>query len=185
MQVVLVLLIAATAHWIQPAAAAAPAAPAEACPTAPSTERAQCICSKTALGRDKYIADVGRSCSGAVRCMAPAKYRACSSGRKFDESAQRCVAAANVDCLQAALARPEPADTCSGGPTPDGTCGSNRPGNYCCRAGQCCSLYGICGWTPSHCDVNNGCQVSMHSSQGLPAGLLLACRTAPCMQRKA
>jgi hypothetical protein len=111
------------------------------------------------LGRDKYIADVDRSCRGAVRCLATARYRACSSGRRFDESAQRCVAAASVDCQQAALARTGPAATCTGGPTPDGTCGAGRPGNYCCKAGQCCSLYGICGWTTDHCDVTNGCQV--------------------------
>ncbi|WIA15784.1 hypothetical protein OEZ85_002398 [Tetradesmus obliquus] len=104
----------------------------------------------------------GRTCQR----RAP-QYRACSSGTKFDESAQRCVAAANVDCLQAALARPDPAATCSGGPTPDGTCGAGRPGNYCCWAGQCCSLYGICGWTPSHCDVNNGCQVGYGNCTGV------------------
>jgi hypothetical protein len=143
------------------AAAAAAAVEPAACWAAPSAERAQCICSQTLLGRDRYISDVGRDCRGAVRCLATAKYRACSIGRKFDESAQRCVPAAAVNCQQAALAKLVAASTCSGGPTPDGTCGAGRPGNYNCKAGQCCSLYGICGWTPSHCDVNNGCQVRL------------------------
>jgi hypothetical protein len=170
MHVVLLLLLASSPLGIGPEAAAAAAV---ACPAAPSAERAQCICSQTDLGRDAWIADVGRSCRGALRCTTAARYRACNSGRKFDESAQRCVAAANVNCQQAALARVDATATCTGGPTPDGTCGAGRPGNYCCPGGLCCSLYGICGWTPDHCDVNNGCQVTAHCSRLAP----------PCQQQ--
>ncbi|KAI3661874.1 hypothetical protein MP638_005915 [Amoeboaphelidium occidentale] len=57
----------------------------------------------------------------------------------------------------------KPADTpkmsqYSKGYSPDGTCGPQSAGNWMCRPGSCCSVYGHCGNTIEFC--GRGCQAS-------------------------
>ncbi|KAK7978655.1 hypothetical protein PG996_004709 [Apiospora saccharicola] len=49
--------------------------------------------------------------------------------------------------------------------TPDGTCGSTKPGAYACKEGYCCSKWGWCGTNPEFC--GDGCDKE-YGACGIP-----------------
>ncbi|KAF8470060.1 glyoxal oxidase N-terminus-domain-containing protein [Kalaharituber pfeilii] len=76
----------------------------------------------------------------------------CSANGWCGNTADHC----GVGCISGCTTTPPPPTT--GGATTDGKCGRDNGGKTCVgwSTGECCSLYGWCGNTASHC--GQGCQ---------------------------
>ncbi|TVY58153.1 Aldehyde oxidase GLOX1 [Lachnellula cervina] len=64
-------------------------------------------------------------------------------------------------CISGCKSGPDPPVSSGTAPRPDGQCGKDFDDSTCDPKGPyggCCSSYGFCGSTPSHCLTSNGCQ---------------------------
>jgi hypothetical protein len=128
-----------------------------------------------ACGRDThmYVAPL----IGPVESLHREHFHACAAGRPTRcQMAAAPLAGGGQKHVQPASTRPAPGltapqtfitGTCSGGfAAPGGQCGASGS-NKCCPSGQCCSQWGWCGITSSHC--GSGCQRSFGSCTSLTA----------------
>lgn len=74
-------------------------------------------------------------------------------------------------CVSGCTSTTPPPQTSTGTPTTDGTCGRDNGGKTCVgwSTGECCSMYGWCGNTDSHCGA--GCQSGPCTGGSIPSSL--------------